>query len=215
MAIALRHMAMVSLMETGHPFNHDDPLHQDNIWEIEILRMELQKKCDNLNKQWSDIHGLLNKSDCMGVGRPTHDNFDVLSHEIFDTLSYSGGIEDSEIPWKEYFHVVYEFVVIDDVNYDVFEIKKHIDALNMWDSITPPSDDPPTQRTRYIDSLLNEYIRVHKEYYKNVKSRVYSSHTKQSNMDILNSAASEINSRKQSLDCSFDESHIKNLIVNL
>ena len=168
MAIALRHMAMVSLMETGNPFNHDDPLHQDNIWEIEMLRMELQKKCDTLRKQWSDIHNLLNKSDCMGVGRPTHDNFNILSHEIFDTLSYSGGIEDSEIPWKEYFHVVYEFVVIDDVNYDVFEIKKHIDALNMCDSITPPSNDLPTQRTRYIDSLLKEYIRVHKEHYKNV-----------------------------------------------
>ena len=158
--LSLRHMSLVSLMDSGAQFKHGDPLYEDIIWEAENMRLELSKKMRRMKKRHVAVTKRFNEFSIENT--IDFDLHDMIGVELFDKFSYRAGIEQIEVPWKEYFHVVYDLIVPNaevGAFVDVHSLKDYADTRRYFEMIEPPSDTPPTQRVRHIYSLLKQYTR--------------------------------------------------------
>lgn len=170
--LSLRHQALVTLMESGQPFKHGDPLYEDMIWETEMMRMSLEKKHKQLQKRQKAISKTLNRS------RDRHVNDDIDQIELMDTISvllfdeftYLNGVEPNEVPWKEYFHAVYD-IVMSDAPGVVSNARNVYESTKLYKKIQRPIE-PQTPRVRVIDEAFTEYMDVQKRLEAKINLRV-------------------------------------------
>ena len=133
-----------------------------------MLRMDLVHINDKLDTKLKELSKCVDMVDCMGIKLPdTKDLHTEITYELFDWFVYESIVDEREIAWKEYFHALYELVIIDD-DVDIFTLKSHNQGLIASDSFKKPSDIPPTPQTRHIQDLFDEYIELHKRVFEDV-----------------------------------------------
>jgi hypothetical protein len=151
-------MAMVNLMDSGARFKHDDPLFENILWDCEMMRMELEKKKHDLTDEFNRIHTSM------------HDEQNLYDHEqsrlagmistyLFDTFTYNGITQKEEVMWLEYFHEMYDLIMDDESHKGVQFYKSLKTSVVMYDSMTHPDVDPPTQEVRYLSNLFDTYMK--------------------------------------------------------
>lgn len=170
--LSLRHQALATLMESGQPFKHGDPLYEDMIWETEMMKMNLEKKYKQLKSRHKAISKTLYKSrNCVVNGdNEQTELMDTISVMLFDEFSYMNGIEDNEVPWKEYFHAVYDVIMTDDDGV-VSHARNIYESTKLYKKIQRP-DEPQTPRVREIDEAIIEYMNIQKRLRSKIDLRV-------------------------------------------
>ena len=165
--MSLRHKCLVSLMEAGATFKHNDPSHEDVLWEIRMVHTKLVKKSDELETKYKKLNKQLNDYKSINViNKHADDVHYMISYELFDTFTYAHGVDPSEVSWKEYFHIAYDAIVPEgNEPITIFDARN---IVSSYELVPPPSDYPPTQRTRHINNLFKTYVEEYNSYLKSI-----------------------------------------------
>ena len=170
--MSLRHQALVTLMESGQPFEHGDPLYENMIWESEMMKMNLEKKYNQLYRRHKAISKTLNKSRnrCANENNEQIEMMDTISVMLFDEFTYLYGVAPNEVPWKEYFHAVYDVVMSDEPGI-VSNARNIYESIKLYKKIQRPVE-PQTPRVIVIDEAFTEYMDIQKRLKSKINLRV-------------------------------------------
>ena len=133
--VSLQHLAVLKLSETQR-YEGDDPMIENVIFEADQLRHQTR---DELIKHMT----LKPRRVSLRFDIETYTTvMDHLSEELFDVFTYGEMIQTPEhVKWKEYFHTLYECVMIDnDVSFNLMA-----STLRYHDDLE--SERPPTLDT--------------------------------------------------------------------
>lgn len=160
--ISLQHLAVLKLTETQR-YDGNDPIIEHVIFEVEQLRMKLE---DQLMAH--RIRRPHRRAFRFNSKRYT-ELMDALSIELFDVFTYDHIISTpSQVIWKEYFHALYEFVIVDvDNSYHLI-----VSTLRYYSELEKPemvdTDDPCygiiNRILRYFDGIRAEQEALEKNY---------------------------------------------------
>ena len=160
--ISLRHLAVLKLTETQR-YDGNDPIIEHVIFDVEQLRMKLE---DRLMAH--RIRRPRRRAFRFSSKRYT-ELMDALSVELFDVFTYDHMISTpSHVLWKEYFHALYEFVIVDvDNSYHLI-----VSTIRYYSELEKPemvdTDDPCygiiNRILRYFDGIRAEQEALEKRY---------------------------------------------------
>ena len=119
--LTLSQEALFVLSNTS-TFDHSDPIMNDQLFETEMTKLSNEKKIRSLKNRIKKERNKLKTFLCF----KRIDNFsffktkklnDKISVELFDNFSFKKITTSEQAAWKEYFHALYELLIVDDVGH--------------------------------------------------------------------------------------------------
>jgi hypothetical protein len=164
-------------MDSGQSFGHNEPDQEDVIWEIDVMTEHLHAKVSRMESAIKTMSDEINDNSALDVVITSADEMQlILSNELFDKFTYCDNVTVEEIPWKEYFHVLYDAIVPENEYVTLFTVLSMFKCHVM---ICPPDGTPPTQRTRNILNIFKAYILEYDKYMSNINiDEIMSNHRK-------------------------------------
>lgn len=146
--ISLQHLAVLKLSET-QKYEGNEPIIENVIFEADQIRNQLEDElCLHFGKKPKRVS---RKIDMKGYNAIVGS----ISTELFDVFTYPDMIRTPEhVQWKEYFHTLYEFIVVDGEESDYLVL----DTIKHHNEIEPPQplehNDPCYPTVTYINNLF-------------------------------------------------------------
>jgi hypothetical protein len=174
-------------MKSGKKFDHNDPIMQNVIFDVDRCLYHTDIKMQKLRKQIHNTRCDLYKfSDYKAIPLPDASKYDKLVESIstllFDDMSYERICTREQVEWKEYFHGLYDLVVFpyqsDHTHYlqMVHEVYKYFDILDRPKKNVEPFDSLYVD-IRTCDDLFKRLKTVYKEmmipkFFKKIKRNI-------------------------------------------
>jgi len=165
----LQFEALRSYIKTGAKYDVDIPIVKNVIFDIENAKYELEHvnitKILKLEALKKDFHSDSMLDHCRREIGEYHNCMKNLSDELFDSFTINTLKSNEHVEWKEYFHSLYDLIVIDIKGYNDNSVAIVLlkELYKYWDTFEEPKILKPTD-TLYP---LVESIR---QYFKNLKS---------------------------------------------
>jgi hypothetical protein len=110
--VSLQHLAVLTLSETQR-YDGNDPMIENVVFEVEQMRMKLE----------SELVALRIRRPQKNIFRYEIKKYNALvrnlTTDLFDVFTYEEVITSAEhVTWKEYFHTMYEFIIVDSTEPD-------------------------------------------------------------------------------------------------
>jgi hypothetical protein len=132
----LQVLSLQKFVRSGAEYTNE-PIVVNVLYDVKMLAHDTDEKIAQLSKRIYNYRGHLRKLSHLRV-RESHryeDVADEISTVLFDVIDYSRITTRQQIEWKEYFHGLYEMVIVpyhDDHTYRIqmmHEIYKYFDVL--------------------------------------------------------------------------------------
>ena len=138
----LQILSLQTMVKSGFKYDDNDPIVKNVVFDVDCLAYELDSKILKLNKRIQNCRrGLRKLSDFGTIKLPNMNKYDNLVEEIstllFDNIDYDLLKTHQQIEWKEYFHGLYDLVVVpyhhDKTHYVqmIQETLKYFDVLKL------------------------------------------------------------------------------------
>jgi len=110
-------LSIEALMKSGVKYDDKNPVLCNVIFDIERENQEVNSKIHTLNTRIRNCNKNLNEfNDFKSIKVPNTSRYnqiiDELSELLFDEITYSRIVTCLHVEWKEYFHSLYDLVVI-------------------------------------------------------------------------------------------------------
>lgn len=176
--MSLGHLALLARVKSGEPLDTSDPVIQAQLWAAGFAKKEIQVKIQTLRVDASEKKSTLNKQTSFrDISRVNFYMIDEitkeLSEQLFDVFIPEAITSDAQAVWKEYFHELYELLIIDGhdplVNMIVMrEMHKYHDVLDEPTIEPAPTDTVIHNIKRLFGSLKREHL-VIRDLYQNLE----------------------------------------------
>jgi hypothetical protein len=162
----LQVLALQAHVRSGAEYTNE-PIVDNVLYDVKILASETDEKISQLSRRIHNYRGHLRKLSHIRV-RESHryeDVADEISHVLFDVIDYSRITTRQQIEWKEYFHGLYEMVIVpyhEDHTYRIqmiHEIYKYFDILKEPPRLEPT--DPLYVDVSHCRDLFERLKREH------------------------------------------------------
>lgn len=114
----LSHHALLALLSSGEPVDYEDPVIQDQIFSVKLARKSHTDKIRKLRESVGAKKSLAYKQANFRTMPPV--NFYLIdkivadiSTQLFDNFIWECIDTPVQVAWKEYFHSLYELLVLD------------------------------------------------------------------------------------------------------
>lgn len=159
MVVTLAHQALLAHVRSGTLLDQSDPVIQDQLFSV---RLEKKNHLERMKKIRQDIGQTKSKAykyaNFRGVAPVNYYVIDKLvveiSEQLFDVFTWDTAKTATQSAWKEYFHALYELLVIDRSD--------HIGNLIMMKAIIGYHNvlEPPTCEPGVNDTVIHNLKRL-------------------------------------------------------
>lgn len=153
--LSLQQLAVYNLIKHAQ-YDGSDPVVENVIFEVDQLRHKLEEDIEKHNS-------LKPRHPRIKYNTLNYDTYvDEIGAYLFDHFTYNDSITtDAHLQWKEYFHTLYEFVVIDNREIHAVGSRYHYyNKINRPDMV--PDDDVNYHTINYINNLFKSLEAEHK-----------------------------------------------------
>jgi hypothetical protein len=163
----LQVLALQTLVRSGAEYSNE-PIVDNVLYDVKILATETDEKIAQLAKRIYNFRGHIRKFSHLRVreSQRYEDVADEISHVLFDVIDYNRITTRQQVEWKEYFHGLYEMVIIpyhEDHTYRIqmiHEVYKYFDILK-----EPPSLDPNDPLYVHMSHCRDLFVRLKREHH--------------------------------------------------
>lgn len=147
--MSLQHQALYTYTKTAK-YTGDNTMIEDLIFEIDQIRNNLE---DELTLVQGEIISR-NKTELFGEIEGYADTAREIEFVLFDDFTYENHITtEAQVAWKEYFHVLYEYAVIDPSEPEMLEAT--LPYYNTLERPPPLETDDPCYPL--VSSLIDDF----------------------------------------------------------
>jgi len=168
----LQMLSLQTMVKSGIKYDCNNPIIKNVLFDVDCLAHDIDENISKLIKLIQKYRLDLRKfSDFGSIKLPDMYKYDIIVDEIstllFDTMTYDTIKTHHQIEWKEYFHGLYDLVVIpyhnDKTHYIqmIQETFKYFDILNIPSPILP--SDPLYVNIETCRILFNRLKEEHKK----------------------------------------------------
>jgi len=159
-------LALQTLVRSGAEYTNE-PVVDNVLHDVKMLAHETDEKIARLVKRMDNYRGHLRKFSHLRVreSQRYEDIADEISHVLFDVIDYNRVTTRQQVEWKEYFHGLYEMVIIpyhEDHTYRIQmiqEIFKYFDILK-----EPPPLEPNDPLYVHMSHCRDLFARLKREH---------------------------------------------------
>ena len=166
----LQILSLQTMVRSGIKYDGNDPVTRNVIFDVDCVACDIDEKISKLSKRIRNCRQELRKfSDFGTIKLPNMNKYDTIVEEIstllFDDMEYSIIQTHHQIEWKEYFHGLYDLVIIPYHHDKTHYVQMIQETLKYFNFLKPPSPieitDPLYPKIETCRVLFNKLKEEH------------------------------------------------------